>query len=191
MIAPVASLMLVAAAPPSSRAIDLLRKGGYTLVMRHASSPREAPSQDTANADNVRRERQLDVAGREGATGFGRALRTLGISVGAVWSSPTYHARETVRYAGFPAPRFVDELGDGGQSMTGVTEAQVAWLRRKVAERPAQGNTLVVTHLPNLQRAFPEWGANVVDGEVVILEAGVSGVQLIERVRIEEWSAFR
>jgi hypothetical protein len=30
-----------------------LQKGGYVLVMRHASSPREVPDKQTANTDNT------------------------------------------------------------------------------------------------------------------------------------------
>lgn len=40
--------------------VAALREGGYVIVMRHASSPREEPDERTANADNVNRERQLD-----------------------------------------------------------------------------------------------------------------------------------
>ncbi len=54
-----------------SELVTALKSGGYVLVMRHASSPREAPSKETANADNTKLERQLDEAGRRGATGNG------------------------------------------------------------------------------------------------------------------------
>jgi hypothetical protein len=48
--------------------VKALQSGGYVLVMRHASSPREAPSKEVANADNTKLERQLDEAGRKGRT---------------------------------------------------------------------------------------------------------------------------
>ena len=55
--------------------------------MRHASSPREVPDKQTANADNVNLERQLDEAGRASATAMGKALRDLRIPVGEVLTS--------------------------------------------------------------------------------------------------------
>jgi phosphohistidine phosphatase SixA len=55
--------------------------------MRHASSPREVPTTQTANADNVKLERQLDEAGRAGAVAIGRALCDLKIPVGEVLTS--------------------------------------------------------------------------------------------------------
>jgi hypothetical protein len=44
--------------------VKALQSGGYVLVMRHASSPREAPSKEVANADNTKLERQLDAKAR-------------------------------------------------------------------------------------------------------------------------------
>ena len=48
--------------------VKATQSGGYVLVMRHASSPREAPTKEVANTDNTKLERQLDEAGRRGAT---------------------------------------------------------------------------------------------------------------------------
>ena len=176
----------------SSELVAALRRGGYVLVMRHASSPREAPNKETANADNSKLERQLDEAGRTGATAMGQALRSLKIPIGDVFTSPTYRALETVKFARLANAAPVVELGDGGQSMQGVAEAQAAWLRTKVTQAPTRGNTIVVTHMPNLARAFPEWGSSVSDGETVILRPDEKGgTTLVGRVTIEEWSRFR
>lgn len=160
-----------------------LRQGGYVMVMRHASSPREAPNKQAANADNVKLERQLDEAGRAGSIAMGRALRDLRLPIGDVLTSPTYRAWETVRLARLANPRPYAELGDGGQSMQGATAAQAAWLRERVTHLPAGTNTVIVTHMPNISGAFPEWGA-VADGETVVVGAGG---RVIARVTIEEW----
>src|SRR5580700_8592874 len=76
--------------------VKALRQGGYVIVMRHASSPREAPDRQIANADNVNLERQLDEAGRASAIALGSALGQLKIPIGEVFTSPTYRALETV-----------------------------------------------------------------------------------------------
>jgi len=176
----------------TNQLVAALRQGGYVLVMRHASSPREAPNKDTANADNTKLERQLDEAGRTGATGMGIALRDLKIPVGEVFTSPTYRALETVKFAQLTNATPVVDLGDGGQSMQGITEAQAMWLRAKVTQAPIRGNTILVTHMPNLARAFPEWGSTVSDGETVVLRPdGKGGVTLAGRIKIEEWARLR
>jgi phosphohistidine phosphatase SixA len=171
--------------------VKSLRQGGYVLVMRHASSPRQVPDKATANADNLKLERQLDDAGRAGATALGKALRQLKIPIGTVLSSPTYRALETVRLAQLVNPQSAVELGDGGQSMQGVTNEQGAWLREQVTHFPSGTNTILVTHMPNISRAFPDWGA-VADGEVVVVGPdSKGGIRPVGRLKIEEWPSLR
>lgn len=167
--------------------VKALRQGGYVIVMRHASSPREVPDKPTANPDNVKPERQLDQEGRATATAMGKSFRDLKIPVGTVFSSPTYRALETVRYAQFGNPQPVPELGDNGQSMQGGTEAQAAWLKKKVAEFPKGTNTLLITHMPNMSRAFPDATANLADGEALVF--GPAGV--VARIKIEDWPRMK
>ncbi len=188
----VLSLLLLAAAAHAQQLqgdalVKALRQGGYVIVMRHASSPREVPDKTAANPDNTKPERQLDPEGRASATAMGKALRDLKIPIGTVLTSPTYRALETIRYAQFGQPQAVPELGDNGQSMQGGTEAQAAWLRKRVTELPKGANTLIVTHMPNMSRAFPESTSNLADGEALIF--GPSGV--VARVKIEEWTRLK
>jgi phosphohistidine phosphatase SixA len=163
--------------------VNALRQGGYVIVMRHASSPREVPGKQTANPDNIKPERQLDETGRATSAAMGKALRNLKIPIGEVFTSPTYRALETVRLAQFPTPKPTPELGDNGQSMAGGTEAQAAWMRKMVTQFPAGTNTLLVTHFPNLTGAFPQLAAGVEDGEALIF--GPDG--LVARVKIDDW----
>jgi phosphohistidine phosphatase SixA len=154
LIAWIVTILVIPSTAPAqtlsgSALVSALKRGGYVLVLRHASSPREAPDERMANPDNVTRERQLDEAGRVSAAAMGEALRALAIPIGGVLTSPTYRARETVRLAQWPGPQSVAELGDRGQSMQGVTEADGAWLRSRVMQFPAGTNTILVTHLPN------------------------------------------
>jgi len=168
--------------------VKALRQGGYVIVMRHASSPREEPDPKLANPDNVNRERQLDEEGRATAAALGRALRELKIPLGGVFSSPTYRALETLRLAQIGNPQPIVELGDGGRGMQASSEAQAAWLRNKVTQFPARTNTLIVTHFPNMSRAFPDWTGGLADGEALIFGPdGKGGATALARVKIEEW----
>jgi phosphohistidine phosphatase SixA len=171
--------------------VKALRQGGYVLVMRHASSPREAPDKQMANADNGNLERQLDETGRATAIAMGKALRELKVPIGEVLSSPTYRALETVRFAQLGNPQTYAELGDNGQSMQGGTETQALWLRKKVTEFPKRTNTIVVTHLPNIAGAFPQYSSGLADGEALVFGTdGKSGTRLVARIKIEEWPAL-
>jgi phosphohistidine phosphatase SixA len=162
--------------------------------MRHASSPREVPDKQTANPDNTKPERQLDAEGRATAATFGKALRDLKIPIGEVLVSPTYRAMETARLAKLSDPKPQPELGDNGQSMKGGTEAQAAWLRKKVSQlppgiagEPSRKNTILITHLPNIRDAFPQLTPAPADGEALIF--GPQGV--VARIKIGEWPNLR
>jgi len=172
--------------------VKALQKGGYVLVMRHASSPREVPDKQAANPDNSKPERQLDEVGRGTAIAMGKALRDLRIPIGNVLSSPTYRALETVRLAQFGAPQTFVELGDNGQSMQGGTASQAEWLQKQVAHFPTGTNTIVVTHLPNITGAFPQLASGLADGEALIFGPDAKGKTiLVTRIKIEEWPALR
>ncbi|HEY3824288.1 MAG TPA: histidine phosphatase family protein [Bryobacteraceae bacterium] len=160
--------------------------------MRHASSPRQVPNKQTANPDNLKPERQLDEVGRATAAAMGKALRDLKIPIGDVFTSPTYRALETLRLAQISNPKPTPELGDNGQSMSGGTEAQAAWLRKAVTQFPSGTNTLLVTHLPNLTGAFPQLAAGMADGEALIFGPdGKGGEQVVARIKIEDWPAMK
>jgi phosphohistidine phosphatase SixA len=168
--------------------VTVLRRGGYVLVVRHASSPREAPDKQSANADNVTLERQLDENGRATAIAMGKAIRELAIPIGDVFSSPAYRALETVRLAQLPNPRVQEELGDRGQSMQSVAESQTVWLRTKVTQRPHGTNTVLVTHLPNIAGAFPQWTSGLSDGETLVIATdGIGPPVVVARIKIEQW----
>jgi phosphohistidine phosphatase SixA len=168
--------------------VKALQQGGYVLVVRHASSARETPDRGSANSDNVNLERQLDEKGRKSATAMGEAIRALKIPVGAVLTSPTYRAQETVRLARLPNPQPQVELGDGGQSMQGVTQSQTAWLKKKVMEFPRGTNTILVTHLPNMSTAFPQWTVGLADGETLVFGPDAhGGAMVVARIKIEQW----
>lgn len=170
--------------------VDGLRHGGYVLVVRHASSPTSLPTKSAADAENVALERQLDAKGRQTAVAMGKAFRSLHIPVGKVYSSPTYRARETIRLAAFGSPESVPELGDQGHSMARLNgPGPAAWLKAKVAEKPAPGhNTILVTHMPNIAEAFPEHATGLQDGETLVFKPDGRGhTAFVAQIPIEDW----
>jgi phosphohistidine phosphatase SixA len=172
--------------------VAALRKGGYVLVMRHASSPPATPDKDTADPENTALERQLDESGRETAREMGTAIKQLGIPIGTVFSSPAYRALETVRLASLGTPRTVPELNVGTQNMTqaAADSTRATWLRKEVGEGTRFGtDTLIVTHAPNIIAAFRDAASGLVDGEALVFHPdGKGGAALVARVKIEEWA---
>jgi phosphohistidine phosphatase SixA len=196
---PLAILLLLALALPGRswaaasgpELVAALQRGGYVLLMRHASSPRAPPAAGAADSGNPNRERQLDEAGRAAARAMGEALKSLRIPIVEIWSSPTYRALETVRLMGLPAPRTAPELGDGGQSMSAAGSDQASWLKRRIAAVPSGGDALLVTHAPNIAAALGSAAPEVADGEALVLRPdGQGGSALVGRIRIEDWPAL-
>ncbi len=121
------SMFSVQAAPLSGASlVQVLQKGGYVLVVRHASSTDAPPTAKEADSGNTTRERQLDATGRKTAQAMGAAIHSLHIPVGKVLSSPTYRAKQTVQLAGLGKPTIFTQLGDAGHSMErGAVASQV------------------------------------------------------------------
>jgi phosphohistidine phosphatase SixA len=123
---------------------------------------------------------------------MGKALHDLKVPVGAVLSSPTYRALETVRFAQLGTARTYTELGDNGKSMQGGSEAQAHWLQHQVTQFPSGTNTFIVTHNPNITAAFPQIGGPVLDGEALVFGPdGKGGATIVARIKIEEWPPLR
>jgi len=170
----------------------LLSRGGYVIVMRHANSPQMVAQADVTNPDAPPPERRLDERGRREATAMGAALRQLNIPIAAIVTSPAYRTVETGERLGFTPATTAAELFEGGMNASGVTDGQVAWLRRRIAEKPARGNMLFITHQPNFIRTFPAWGSEVAQGEAAVFRPdGRGGSTLVGRIRIEEWATLR
>ena len=167
-----------------------LQRGGYVIVMRHASSPLTPPDPAQADPDNLQHERQLDEGGRASARALGAAFHRLRIPIGQVLSSPTYRALETARLADLTPPHTYPQLGDAGQSMAlDPNGTRGGWLRGKVGQPPTAGtDTLIITHAPNIREAFPTDGADLADGEALIFRPdGRGGASLAARVKIQDW----
>jgi phosphohistidine phosphatase SixA len=179
------------AAPLSGQAlVAALKQGGYVLLMRHAASPAAIPDKSVANADNTKPERQLDKNGETTAAAMAAAIKKLGLPVGDVFSSPTYRALQTVKFAGLGTAKTVEELGDGGTSMApDLVTRWASWLKAKVAEPPRAGtNTFLITHSTNIAPAFPDDSKGIAEGEAMVFKPdGKGGAELVARVKIEEW----
>lgn len=169
--------------------VQALQRGGYVLVMRHASSPMTPPTAAQAEPDNVSHERQLDDTGRNTSVAMGAAITALQIPIGMVWSSPTYRALQTARLAGLPQPKTAPELGAGGAMMQAAGSVPADWLKAKAAEIPHPStDTVVITHQPNIMAAFGQEAAGIADGEALVLHTDGKGpAALVARIKIEDW----
>jgi phosphohistidine phosphatase SixA len=187
---PVSAQLAVTQPVSGPQLLQLLRSGGYVLVMRHADSPLTLPSAHDAAPDNPQHERQLSAAGESSARAIGAALRAQHIPVGPIFSSPTYRARETIRLAALGEPILVPALAEGDRGMSGAAEQSRAdWLREAVRRPPPAGmNTLIVTHTPNIASAFGRAVADIKAAEILVVSPNPGhAATLIARMGTADW----
>jgi phosphohistidine phosphatase SixA len=131
-----------AAADPA--AWDLLRGGGQVVLMRHALTTPGVGDPPGFRLEDCATQRNLSDGGRADATRVGAAFRARGIPVGRVLSSPWCRCLETARLAFGRAERWAalgNLFGNRGRA-----PAQVAAMRERAGERPADGNLILVSH---------------------------------------------
>jgi phosphohistidine phosphatase SixA len=167
--------------------VSALRRGGYVLIMRHASSPRVRPDAALAHPGNLKLERQLDRRACDSVRAMGAALRTLQLNLSGLICSPAFRARETIQLAGFGEATIAPEL-DEILSASPCGVAQSDWLRVQSGRMPPLGtNTLFVTHLPNLIDAFENiWPVALGETLVFLPADAVVGI-LVARIPIRDW----
>lgn len=164
---------------------EKLKQGGLVIVMRHAESPRDPPTQEEAARRNFNLERQLTESGQMAAADMGLSWRSAGIHISAVYTSPAFRAEQTARYAGFSTPQAVIELDSGSAS----TPEAIEWLQLHVSRRVNLGNRLIITHAGNVSSAFGDRGRALQNGEAMIFEPSLDadGPVLLGRIDINSW----
>jgi phosphohistidine phosphatase SixA len=170
--------------------IELLKGGGYVLVMRHGATHQDQADTDPLNLANVDKQRQLNDAGRAKAREIGAAIKKLGIPIGQVITSQFFRAIETGRLMGFGEPQPTADVSEGGLVVTPIENNRRTAALRKIAGTELPGtNLLVVTHKPNILDAFGKDWFEVKEGEISIFKPdGNGGYRLVARVPADEWA---
>ena len=183
MLAHVALALTVAFAPPNdllspdSMMVEL-RKGGYTILWRHAAtdySTRDAPG----FPDDRTQQRNLTEQGALDAGLIGQILERRGIRIGEVRVSQMYRTRETAQRA---FGRFtIDTLLRAMQP----SDAE----RRLMRAVPAKGtNRVLVTHHFIIERNAPGIKpGDVAEGEAVVLRSDGETLETVALIKMSDW----
>lgn len=159
--------------------LDALRKGGFTLYLRHTETGSAITEQcDVSN---------LSAKGIAMARELGAQLKQLRIPVGRVVSSPVCRVQETAKLLELGEIELSNDLAQPGKTSP-AAELYVARMRQ-LAVLPRQGtNTVAVGHMhggmPRHQTVDLEFG------EIIVFQAAGAAVKPVARVRAEQWQAF-
>jgi len=189
------SAMLGMAVPGPATANDkdiaqVLRAGGFVIVVRHGATFPDQADTDPLNFDNIAAQRNLNDKGKALAKAFGDALRQLGIPVGKVYTSKYNRAYETAVIAGFKDIEKTTDVTEGGLVVSpNENNRRIEAFRKMLGAAPKSGtNTILITHKPNIVDALGKDWFDVREGEASIFRPENSSSKLFARVQMDEWS---
>jgi broad specificity phosphatase PhoE len=138
--------------PVTAALVQALRKGGYVIYLRHATTdtnrPDRVPQVDLADCST---QRPLTDPGRKLAARIGQALRQARIPVDEVWVSPMCRTRETTQLAFGERGQIDQELMPSSNMTAGQKQALLAHLRQRLSTPVTLGsNRVLVSHASNL-----------------------------------------
>jgi phosphohistidine phosphatase SixA len=175
----------LAASPPpadslvsADSAMVLLKKGGYTVMWRHAQTDRSV-SDIPGQATERFQQRNLNDAGVMTAKAVGAIFKARGIPVGDVLASPMYRTLETAQYA-FARATTTPLLR---------TLEPSAEERALILAEPAAGtNRVLVTHHFIIERNAPGIKlGDVGEGEAAIVKSDGKALKTVAVLKLADW----
>jgi phosphohistidine phosphatase SixA len=162
-----------------------LQSGGYTILVRHARTDRNAPSKEVPGQPTPplrADQRNLTADGERDVRLMHDVIEKYRVPVGEVISSPVYRCRETA-----------DAFGTPAITMTLRTFPTTNETQALVAAVPKPGtNRVLVTHHFVIENTVP----GIAPGDVgeseaaVVKPSGDGKVMLIGKIRLADWEAL-
>jgi len=170
--------------------VQALRKGGYNLYMRHATST-IGTDQDLLKTpmwwENCAIQRNLSEQGRDQARKVGNAITELKIPLGEIKTSQFCRVRDTAYAMNLGAIEITEELNHSlGQRVgTDVNAMRYALL----ASTPSKGtNTLLISHTHGSPRPEEQVMTQLAEAEIVVYQPdGKGSAEPVARIPTVEW----
>jgi phosphohistidine phosphatase SixA len=164
-----------------------LRKAGYVLYFRHASTDFSQNDERMKSYDDCASQRNLVDKGRAEARAAGAAIRHLKIPIGRVLASPFCRTVETAQLI-FGRAEKMNEVR-GGPALPAGSDRYAEL--RKILSMPVAGGTnlVVVSHgNPFYSVAGPPYLA---EGEAAVVKPLGADFRIVARVRVDGWGTLR
>lgn len=176
----------LATAPPmpdslvsADSAMALLKKGGYTMMWRHAQTDRSVSDIPGQNTERYQ-QRNLNDVGVALAKAVGVVFKSRNIPVGDVIASPMYRTMETAQYA----------FGKATKNPLLYTLDPSAEEKAFLLVQPAAGtNRVIVTHHFIIERNAPGIKpGDVSEGEAAIVKSDGKTLRTIAVIKVADWA---
>lgn len=164
-----------------------LRKGGYVLYIRHASTDFSQNDANMRSFEDCASQRNLTDKGRDEARAIAGHIKRLGIPVGKVYASPFCRTVETAMLAFGRAEKTSEARGGPLKS---EDPKRYDALRKLLATPPARGENNVISSHGNPY--FAVFGAPyLAEGEIAVVKPGGSARhETVARIRLTDWDRF-
>jgi len=170
--------------------INDMRLGGYVIVLRHGATVSDDARIDSMSSQARFGERQLNAQGRAQAQAIGESMRKLGIPVDIILTSTIQRAVDTGTLLGFGPVTPTPDLAEGASPDERDRRA-VAFRKLVAMPPPADNNTVIVSHRPNIVDAFGQDWSDVREGEASVFEPDRHGsYRLIARIQTADWTTW-
>ena len=168
---------------------QVLRTGGFVIVVRHGVTFSDQADTDPLNFDNIAAQRNLNDKGKALAKAFGDAIRQVGIPVGKVYTSRYNRAYETAVIAGFKSIEKTADLTEGGVVVSpNENNRRVEAFHKMLGTSPKPGtNTILITHKPNIVDGLGKDWFDVREGEASVFRPENGSYAFIARMQMDAW----
>jgi len=166
---------------------DELRRGGYVLYFRHASTDFSQNDAKSRSFDDCVNQRNLIDKGRDEARAVGKAIHDLRVPIGKVIASPLCRTMETARLTFGQAESVADVRG---APLPLADPNRYAALKKLLATPlPPGSNLAIVSHgNPFYGVAGPPYLA---EGEAAVIRGlGKDDFEVIARIPLADWQTL-
>jgi phosphohistidine phosphatase SixA len=167
--------------------VSALRKGGYVIYFRHASTDFSRDDTRSRSDDDCANQRPLTDKGRDEARAIGQGMRELKIPIGDVLASPRCRTMETAMLIFGRAERA--SAARGGPASPDDPD-RYASLRRLLSTPVEPGTNLVISSHGNPFYAVA--GAPyLAEGEAAIVRPLGMDFEILARLKYDAWSELK
>ena len=173
-----------------------LQRGGYNLYIRHGATNWSQSDKITKHGDwtscNPAKVRQLSEKGRKASAKIGKAIKSLGIKIGAIYSSPYCRTVQTAELMelGVKVQVTYDLMNMRTANYVGGQAHVIKMARNRLSSSPEAGRNNLYSAHGNLAQAathhYPE------EGEILVFKPAPSrGFLLVGRIPVAKWSTLQ
>ena len=170
----------IATADDAANAWEALRAGGHVALMRHSDAPGFGDPSGF-RVDDCATQRNLSAKGRTDAAKIGARLKSEGIAIEKIVSSPWCRCKDTAALLNLGVVETEATFGNV-VVLRDQRESLAAGARALIAKWTGRGNLLVVTHGANIAALTTISPAS---GEIVVVRGGSGSAEPVGRLKLD------